>query len=60
MRTFQINGAPNSIAARAKNLVGKPYKVDTYGPDAFDSSGLVYYVVTQAGVYVENLSGIYQ
>lgn len=55
MQTFQIDGAPNSIVARAESLVGKPYKVGAYGPDAFDSSGLVYYVVTQAGVYVEKL-----
>ena len=55
MRTFQINGAPNSIVDRAQILVGKPYKTGAYGPDAFDSSGLVYYVVTQAGVYVERL-----
>jgi len=55
MRTFQINGAPNSIVARAENVVGKPYKTGAYGPDAFDSSGLVYYVVTQAGVYVEKM-----
>ena len=53
MRTFQINGAPNSIVARTQALVGKPYKVGAYGPDAFDSSGLVPYVITQAGVYVE-------
>ena len=55
MRTFQINGAPNSIVARAESLVGKPYKIGAYGLDAFDSSGLVYYVVTQAGVYVEKM-----
>ena len=35
--------------------MGKPYKVGAYGPDAFDSSGLVPYVITQAGVYVENM-----
>ena len=55
MRTFQINGAPNSIVDRVQILVGKPYKVGAYGPDAFDSSGLVHYVITQAGVYVERL-----
>ena len=55
MSTFQINGAPNSIVDRSQTLVGKSYKTGAYGPDAFDSSGLVYYVVTQAGVYVEKL-----
>ncbi|MBQ7091915.1 MAG: hypothetical protein IJN83_04600, partial [Clostridia bacterium] len=35
MRTFRINGAPNSIVDRAQALVGKPYKVGAYGPDAF-------------------------
>ena len=45
----------HAIATNAQTLVGKPYKVGAYGPDAFDSSGLVHYVITQAGVYVEKL-----
>ncbi|MBR5293047.1 MAG: C40 family peptidase, partial [Clostridia bacterium] len=45
----------NAIVTDAKALVGKPYKKGTYGPDTFDSSGLVHYVITQAGVYVERM-----
>ena len=33
----------------AKNQIGKPYSWDTYGPDTFDSSGLIWYCYNDCG-----------
>lgn len=46
----------NAIVDRAETLVGKPYKKGTYGPDAFDSAGFVYYVLFNEGVEVTKQS----
>jgi cell wall-associated NlpC family hydrolase len=48
------NATPDSEAARVLDLaqgqVGKPYKYAAIGPDAFDCSGLVWYVFKTAGL----------
>lgn len=40
----------DAIAATAKNQVGKEYVLNASGPDEFDSSGLVYYVLNECGI----------
>ena len=42
-----------AIAATAKNQVGKEYVLNASGPDEFDSSGLVCYVLNECGVAVD-------
>lgn len=48
------SAAPGSEAARVLDIahrqVGKPYKFASVGPDAFDCSGLVWYVFNTAGL----------
>ena len=48
-------GAPtaDAIAATAKNQVGKEYVLNASGPDEFDCSGLVYYVLNECGIAVD-------
>jgi cell wall-associated NlpC family hydrolase len=41
-----------AIAQRAQQLVGSRYRYGGSGPDAFDCSGLVYYVHTALGIAV--------
>jgi murein DD-endopeptidase len=41
-----------AIAQRAQQLVGTRYRYGGSGPDAFDCSGLVYYVHTELGILV--------
>jgi cell wall-associated NlpC family hydrolase len=41
-----------AIAQRAQQLVGARYRYGGAGPDAFDCSGLVYYVHTALGIVV--------
>ena len=43
----------DAIAATAKNKVGKEYVLNASGPDEFDSSGLVYYVLNECGIAVD-------
>lgn len=43
----------DAIAATAKNQVGKEYVLNASGPDEFDSSGLVYYVLNECGIAVD-------
>lgn len=42
-----------AIAATAKNQVGKEYVLNASGPDEFDSSGLVCYVLNECGIAVD-------
>lgn len=42
-----------AIAATAKNQVGKEYVLNASGPDEFDCSGLVYYVLNECGIAVD-------
>lgn len=44
----------DAIAATAKNQVGKEYVLNASGPDEFDSSGLVYYVLNECGIAVDH------
>ncbi len=41
---------PDEIVAFAKQQLGKPYVLNTHGPNTFDCYGLVYYVYTQKGI----------
>ena len=41
---------------RAERLVGKKYEIGSYGPETFDSAGLVYYVLFNEGVEVTKKS----
>lgn len=43
----------DAIAATAKKQVGKEYVLNASGPDEFDSSGLVYYVLNECGIAVD-------
>ena len=43
----------DAIVATAKNQVGKEYVLNASGPDEFDSSGLVYYVLNECGIAVD-------
>ena len=43
----------DTIAATAKNQVGKEYALNASGPDELDSSGLVYYVLNECGIAVD-------
>ena len=42
-----------AIVATAKNQVGKEYVLNASGPDEFDCSGLVYYVLNECGITVD-------
>ena len=44
----------DAIAATAKNQVGKEYVLNASGPDEFDCSGLVYYVLNECGITVDH------
>ncbi|MBQ3131600.1 MAG: C40 family peptidase, partial [Clostridia bacterium] len=46
----------NAIVNRAERLVGKKYERGSYGPETFDSAGLVYYVLFNEGVEVTKQS----
>ena len=43
----------DAIASAAKNQVGKEYVLNASGPDEFDSSGLVCYVLNECGIAVD-------
>ena len=43
----------DAIAATAKNQVGKEYVLNASGPDEFNCSGLVYYVLNECGIAVD-------
>lgn len=43
----------DTIASTAKNQVGKEYVLNASGPDEFDCSGLVYYVLNECGIVVD-------
>lgn len=43
----------DAIASTAKNQVGKEYALNASGPDEFDCSGLVYYVLNECGIAVD-------
>ena len=43
----------DAIASAAKNQVGKEYVLNAFGPDEFDCSGLVYYVLNECGIAVD-------
>lgn len=43
----------DAIAATAKNQIGKKYALNASGPDEFDCSGLVYYVLNECGIAVD-------
>lgn len=40
------------IISHALSLLGKPYRLGAKGPDAFDCSGLVFFVFKRAGIKV--------
>ena len=44
----------DAIAATAKNQAGKEYVLNASGPDEFDCSGLVYYVLNECGIAVDH------
>ena len=43
----------DAIASTAKNQAGKEYVLNASGPDEFDCSGLVYYVLNECGITVD-------
>ena len=43
----------DAIASTAKNQIGKKYALNASGPDEFDCSGLVYYVLNECGIAVD-------
>ena len=43
----------DAIASTAKNQIGKKYALNASGPDEFDCSGLVYYVLNECGITVD-------
>lgn len=43
----------DAIVATAKNQAGKEYVLNASGPDEFDCSGLVYYVLNECGITVD-------
>ncbi len=43
----------DAIASAAKNQVGTEYVLNAFGPDEFDSSGLVCYVLNECGIAVD-------
>lgn len=43
----------DAIVVTAKNQVGKEYVLNASGPDEFDCSGLVYYVLNECGIAVD-------
>lgn len=43
----------DAIVATAKNQIGKKYVLNASGPDEFDCSGLVYYVLNECGITVD-------
>ena len=43
----------DAIASAAKNQVGKEYVLNASGPDEFNCSGLVYYVLNECGIAVD-------
>lgn len=43
----------DAIVATAKNQVGKEYVLNASGPDEFDCSGFVYYVLNECGIAVD-------
>lgn len=43
----------DAIVATAKNQIGKKYALNASGPDEFDCSGLVYYVLNECGIAVD-------
>ena len=43
----------DAIVATAKKQVGKEYALNASGPDEFDCSGLVYYVLNECGIAVD-------
>jgi peptidoglycan DL-endopeptidase LytE len=45
-----VEGVRNDIVQHAVSLLGKPYKSAAKGPDAFDCSGLVYYVYKKVNI----------
>jgi cell wall-associated NlpC family hydrolase len=45
-----------SIVDVAIDQLGKPYRYGATGPNAFDCSGLVYYVLNRAGIHVPRLT----
>lgn len=44
----------DAIVATAKKQVGKEYALNASGPDEFDCSGLVYYVLNECGIAVDH------
>ena len=55
-RVAGINAYGGDMAAFAKSLVGRRYQYGSTGPNAFDCSGLVYYVYAQAGKHISRSS----
>lgn len=45
-----VEGIRDDIVQHAVSLLGKPYKSAAKGPDAFDCSGLVYYVYKKVNI----------
>lgn len=43
----------DAIVATTKNQIGKKYVLNASGPDEFDCSGLVYYVLNECGIAVD-------
>jgi cell wall-associated NlpC family hydrolase len=45
-----VEGIRNDVIQHAVALLGKPYKSGSKGPDAFDCSGLIYYVYKKVNI----------
>lgn len=53
---FYLIGGSSNIVDEAKKHLGKPYVWGATGADAFDCSGLVYYVYNQCGIKIPRLT----
>ncbi len=46
----------SEIVREAVNLLGKPYRSGAKGPDAFDCSGLVYYIYQKVSIVLPGMT----
>ena len=56
----QVSSSPvvNTVIEEAKKHIGKPYVWGATGPNSFDCSGFMYYIMKQSGLDVTRLTAI--
>jgi cell wall-associated NlpC family hydrolase len=50
------SGIRSEVVRQAINLLGKPYKNGGKGPDAFDCSGLIYYIYQKVSIVLPGMT----